>query len=186
MCHWQENRSCNSKQLSSDCLKLRYSALYCTQPGVGFSLYSKSVGSMLFRLDALALSVIATATRLAGWVAGWLSVTAGIVSKRLNLSENFLDYLVGPSFKHLGPLTPIPNSTGNPFTGGVKYTGVGGKIGDFGSIFDVHRRLSRKRCEIGRWLPWNVNRKSWVPDWMGRSEERRVGKECRSRWSPYH
>src|SRR2546425_8775052 len=24
---------------------------------------------------------------------------------------------------------------------------------------------------------------SWLPD---RSEERRVGKECRSRWSPYH
>ena len=23
-------------------------------------------------------------------------------------------------------------------------------------------------------------------DKMGRSEERRVGKECRSRWSPYH
>ena len=22
--------------------------------------------------------------------------------------------------------------------------------------------------------------------WPGRSEERRVGKECRSRWSPYH
>src|SRR2546425_4415232 len=22
--------------------------------------------------------------------------------------------------------------------------------------------------------------------WHGRSEERRVGKECRSRWSPYH
>ena len=59
-----------------------------------------------------------------------MSVTAGIVSKRLNLSENFLDHLVGPSFKHLGPLTPIPNSTGNPFIGGVKYTG-GGKIGDF-------------------------------------------------------
>ena len=56
-----------------------------------------------------------------------MSVTAGIVSKRLNLSENFLDHLVGPSFKHLAPLTPIPNSTGNPFIGGVKYTG-GGKI----------------------------------------------------------
>ena len=63
-------------------------------------------------------------------MAGWLSVTAGIVSKRLNLSENFLDLLVSPSFKHLGPLTPIPNSTGTPFIGGVKYTG-GGKIGDF-------------------------------------------------------
>ena len=28
--------------------------------------------------------------------------------------------------------------------------------------------------------------KEWIiEDWM-RSEERRVGKECRSRWSPYH
>ena len=49
------------------------------------------------RLDALALSVIATATWLAGWVAGWLSVTAGIVSKRLNVSENFFDHLIAPS-----------------------------------------------------------------------------------------
>ena len=32
------------------------------------------------------------------------------------------------------------------------------------SIFDENRRLSRKRCEIGRWLLWNVNRKSWVSD----------------------
>ena len=98
-----------------------------------------------------------------GDVAGWLSVTAGIVSKRLNLSENFLDHLVGPSFKHLGPLTPIPNSAANPFSGGVKYT-VGGKIGDFYTIFDGYRRLSRKQCEIGRWLLWNVNRKSWESD----------------------
>src|SRR5256714_15393621 len=26
----------------------------------------------------------------------------------------------------------------------------------------------------------------WVPVFNDRSEERRVGKECRSRWSPYH
>ena len=26
----------------------------------------------------------------------------------------------------------------------------------------------------------------FVPDALARSEERRVGKECRSRWSPYH
>jgi len=32
------------------------------------------------------------------------------------------------------------------------------------AIFDGNRRLSRKRCEIGRWLLWNINRKSWVPD----------------------
>src|SRR6266487_3546651 len=30
------------------------------------------------------------------------------------------------------------------------------------------------------------NQKSWEPPKPGRSEERRVGKECRSRWSPYH
>ena len=51
---------------------------------------------LLFRLDALALSVIATATWLAGWVAGWLS-HSGIVSKPLNLSENFFDHLKAPS-----------------------------------------------------------------------------------------
>ena len=34
-------------------------------------------------------------------------------------------------------------------------------------------------CETEKDLAWMVN--AW-----GRSEERRVGKECRSRWSPYH
>ena len=38
----------------------------------------------------------------------------------------------------------------------------GGKISDF----DGNRCVSRKRCEIGQWLLWNVNRKSWVPDRM--------------------
>ena len=65
-----------------------------------------------------------------GDVAGWVSVTAGIVSKRLNLSQNFFDHLVARSFKHLGPLRTIPNSKGNPFIGGVKYTG-GGKMAIF-------------------------------------------------------
>ena len=86
---------------------------------------------------------------------------SGIVSKRRNLSENFLDLLKAPSLYFLETPAQIQNSIG-----GVKYTG-GGKIGDFRSIFDVHRRLSRKRCEIGRWLLCNVNRKSSVPDWMG-------------------
>ena len=27
---------------------------------------------------------------------------------------------------------------------------------------------------------------NFIHDESGRSEERRVGKECRSRWSPYH
>ena len=31
-----------------------------------------------------------------------------------------------------------------------------------------------------------VNAESGIKVGRGRSEERRVGKECRSRWSPYH
>ena len=58
-------------------------------------------------------------------------------------------------------LAPIPNSKGNPFSGGYKYTGWENL-----AIFDWNRRLSRKRCKIGRLLLLNVNRKSWVPDWM--------------------
>ena len=58
---------------------------------------------MGFRLDALAkaLSVIATATWLGGWLAGWLGgwlSHSGIVSKPLNLSENFFDHLKAPSY----------------------------------------------------------------------------------------
>src|SRR3989441_12827095 len=30
-----------------------------------------------------------------------------------------------------------------------------------------------------------VFKKGYEPSWTERSEERRVGKECRSRWSPY-
>src|SRR6478752_9891450 len=38
---------------------------------------------------------------------------------------------------------------------------------------------------------WTPTRESllWylaITEWIVRSEERRVGKECRSRWSPYH
>ena len=35
-------------------------------------------------------------------------------------------------------------------------------------------------------LWWPDHLMGWHPDAMWRSEERRVGKECRSRWSPYH
>ena len=58
---------------------------------------------------------------------------------------------------------PIP--TGTPSAGALNTQGVG-KIGNFRAIFDANRRLSRKRCKIGRWLLWNVNGKSWVPDRM--------------------
>jgi len=56
------------------------------------------------------------------------------------------------------PQAPIPNSQRNPFSGGAKYKWGG----IFFAIFDWNRRLSWKRYEIGPWLPWNVNRKSYA------------------------
>ena len=45
---------------------------------------------------------------------------------------------------------------------------------------------------IGRVLSYRIHWGEYLPEWHPwedyhrRSEERRVGKECRSRWSPYH
>src|SRR3712207_7179550 len=48
---------------------------------------------------------------------------------------------------------------------------------------DLHRRPGPAANPIG-WLAWHLLRVQ--DDHVARSEERRVGKECRSRWSPYH
>src|SRR2546422_9604043 len=45
------------------------------------------------------------------------------------------------------------------------------------SVFSLHGN-SRNSCEGGA--------SSLISRILTRSEERRVGKECRSRWSPYH
>jgi len=51
----------------------------------------------VFRRDASICIARISYGNVSGWVAGWLSVTAGIVSKRLNLSENVFDHLVATS-----------------------------------------------------------------------------------------
>src|SRR3712207_1014002 len=54
------------------------------------------------------------------------------------------------------------------------------------SGYFVNLRIGEKNVEVVA-----TSNQSWIPEWYveaigDRSEERRVGKECRSRWSPYH
>ena len=41
-------------------------------------------------------------------------------------------------------------------------------------------------ADSGKSLSWEILRTEKDRPFVLRSEERRVGKECRSRWSPYH
>jgi len=81
-----------------------------------------------------------------------------VVSRGLKISSNFFRLVISIILVFLTPNASIPNSKGNPFSM-AQNTGGGKKC-----IFDWNRRLPRKRCEIGPWLPRNVNRKSQVAD----------------------
>ena len=57
---------------------------------------------------------------------------------------------------------------------------------------DAEPAISPALLELGRWMsdyygaPLGLSLRAILPGPLWRSEERRVGKECRSRWSPYH
>ena len=57
-----------------------------------------------------------------------------------------------------------------------------------GHGYDVHRLQKGRKCIIGGVdIPSDLGLLGHSDaDVLLRSEERRVGKECRSRWSPYH
>ena len=63
-----------------------------------------------------------------------------------------------------------------------------GRIAAIGLMADKPRDGSEELDAGGGWLlPGLIDAHSHIGMWEdGRSEERRVGKECRSRWSPYH
>src|SRR5258708_21479128 len=46
-------------------------------------------------------------------------------------------------------------------------------------------RLSKSELDKRR-AAWKPKKPEFTSGYLWRSEERRVGKECRSRWSPYH
>src|SRR2546430_11040658 len=62
---------------------------------------------------------------------------------------------------------------------------------DLGSANEsVHRgddaTIERRLLTLGKPNALVSGKFGWGAWFTGRSEERRVGKECRSRWSPYH
>ena len=59
------------------------------------------------------------------------------------------------------------------------------------AVREINRlSLNQQKSELeklGGYTPVKRVERKGLPDLeLGRSEERRVGKECRSRWSPYH
>ena len=58
-------------------------------------------------------------------------------------------------------------------------------LGDFSASEYVFSRKNKRNC-INNLNNWTDEIKLNRSDFIKRSEERRVGKECRSRWSPYH
>src|SRR5258705_462782 len=92
-----------------------------------------------------------------------------------------------------GPITVSPGDDGGPLTNGFMHTGeiLKGEVDVWTCAASAGDRIAVHIGEIvdaGDFTPWI---RLWSPTgatlgdtW--RSEERRVGKECRSRWSPYH
>jgi len=64
---------CKTQRNKQDSKVLRHSYLDSGNEFVVETVYQNDIVSVVFRLDALALSVIATATCLGGWVAGWVA-----------------------------------------------------------------------------------------------------------------
>ena len=81
------------------------------------------------------------------------------------------------SFKHLAPGEYLVEAEASGFASAPAQT-VNLTRGQSASL-DIALQLSGLRSSV-------VVTASDTPQTLCRSEERRVGKECRSRWSPYH
>ena len=65
------------------------------------------------------------------WKDGWLAVTRRYCVKTAKPILKLFDRLVARRSSFFLTPAPIPNSNGNPFSGGAKYNGVVGKFSDF-------------------------------------------------------
>jgi len=106
-------------------------------------------------------AVYAMATWLAGWVAARVSVTRWYCIKTAKPILKLFLTVSGSTIILISSdcCADTQYQLGTNSAGAI-YTHGLGKIGSF------RRKLPfiSKRCKIGRWLLWNVNRKSWVPD----------------------
>ena len=81
-----------------------------------------------------------------------------------------------------------------PISQGVPAIGAFGAYPQWGTYPGVHvdTRPRKPDGDLAIWMAWfvGIEQVYGALDWKRvdkmRSEERRVGKECRSRWSPYH
>src|SRR5258708_20542157 len=64
--------------------------------------------------------------------------------------------------------------------------GLANNLEDLGKIVNEHAQVSKDGELLAHRAAGEVGRGGQRLAVGGRSEERRVGKECRSRWSPYH
>src|SRR2546426_11784212 len=96
-----------------------------------------------------------------------------------------------PPRSTLFPYTTLFRSVpGTPFDHTVAHLSAGQWAGTMNQILAVTRRVAQRAAEtlpnlLGRGEPIGL-REAARGSLAYRSEERRVGKECRSRWSPYH
>src|SRR2546426_7387672 len=116
---------------------------------------------------------------LSGYTAVDPTQTAGCAVFPANIFGSTIEYLVVPQ-----SASSIPDDSqafklgGNPLAAPPAPTGVtAGATPGVAQQFDL--RLRQAEREFAAQIPRPLR----APP---RSEERRVGKECRSRWSPYH
>ena len=94
-----------------------------------------------------------------------------------------VDEIVDAVKTHSGPIS----------IGGGRYS-MGGQTATEGALQIDMRQLNRvlaldrvnKTITVQTGMRWRDIQERIDPANLSRSEERRVGKECRSRWSPYH
>ena len=90
---------------------------------------------------------------------------------------------------------PLTEGTAEKHDAFVEHDGKGGMMEEFSGKLLVQQEPDassfpnggiRNTFEARGYSAWDPSSPVFVVDDTLRSEERRVGKECRSRWSPYH